>query len=80
MNAGCSEHGSEGQLGRARLRASRRAEVGVIEEVEEVGAGPDGEPVAESELPTDGDIEICCAKAARGVAAEVYLGVFPQAP
>ena len=48
-------------------------EVGVIEEVEEVGAGPDGEPLVESELPTDGDIEICCAKAAQGVAAEVTL-------
>ena len=66
----------------ARLRASYRLseEVGVIEEIEEAGAGPDGEPLVESELPTDGDIEICCAKAAQGVAVEVTLECFRRHP
>ena len=75
--AAASERGSEHLRRLAEVRRGEvvdgASEIGVVEEVEEVGAGLEGEAFVEAELAAEGQVDLGGAEAAEGVASEVAL-------
>ena len=69
----CSEHlGGLAEERRAHI-VGRRAEIGVVEDVEEIGARLEGEALIELELPAQRQIDLGRAESVEDVAAESSL-------
>lgn len=60
------------ELWRAQV-VRRGAEVGVVEDVEEISSSLEREPIEKVELPTKRQVELRSAESAQGVASQVAL-------